>query len=82
MLGRITEDYRRIVTVEDGCTKGGLFGAVSEFITPLGLGNKVTALGIPDRFIGQGTQKELRAECGYDAEGIYRTLKAEMEKKF
>ena len=78
LLTGISEKFRRIVTIEDGCVKGGLFGAVSEFTASRGLDIKVTGLGIPDRFIGQGTQKELRAECGYDAEGIYRTLKASM----
>ena len=78
MLTGISEKVRRIVTIEDGCVKGGLFGAVSEFTASRGLDIKVTGLGIPDRFIGQGTQNELRAECGYDAEGIYRTLKASM----
>lgn len=29
-------------------------------------------LGIPDRFIGQGTQEQLRRICGFDLEGIYR----------
>ena len=31
-------------------------------------------LGIPDRFIGQGTQEQLRRICGFDLEGIYRTI--------
>ena len=76
MLGEVSGNFRQIVTVEDGCLKGGLYGAVSEYVAGRGLGITVTGLGIPDRFIGQGTQKELRAECGYDAEGIYRVLKS------
>ena len=76
LLGKAATEFSQIVTVEDGCLKGGLFGAVSEFVAGRGLDVKVTGLGIPDRFIGQGTQKELQAECGYDAEGIYATLKS------
>ncbi len=72
--------FRTIVTIEDGCMRGGLFSEVSEYIAGRGCGCRVHPLGIPDRFIGQGTQNELRAECGYDAEGIYNTLKEEMIK--
>lgn len=74
MLDEIVSASDTIVTVEDGCLKGGLHGAISEYVAERGLGIKVTGLGIPDRFIGQGTQQELRAECGYDTDGIYRTL--------
>ena len=80
ILGEAASNYRTIVTIEDGCIKGGLFGAVSEFVTERGLGCRVHPLGIPDRFVAQGTQNELRSECGYDAEGIYTTLKNEMFK--
>lgn len=80
ILGEAARNFGTVVTIEDGCTKGGLFGAVSEYIAERGLGNKVIPMGIPDRFIGQGTQKELRAECGYDSESIYSTLKKLMEE--
>ena len=80
ILGDAARNFGTVVTIEDGCTKGGLFGAVSEYIAERGLGNKVIPMGIPDRFIGQGTQKELRAECGYDSESIYSTLKKLMEE--
>jgi 1-deoxy-D-xylulose-5-phosphate synthase len=30
----------------------------------------IKRLGIPDRFIEQGTPEELYRECGFDAEGI------------
>mgnify|MGYP003460632695 CR=1 FL=1 len=34
----------------------------------------VTRLGIGDEFVEQGTVAELKAQCGYDAEGIYQEL--------
>ena len=80
ILDEAASNFHTIVTIEDGCIKGGLFGAVSEYVTERGLGCRVHPLGIPDRFVAQGTQNELRAECGYDAEGIYGTLKNEMLK--
>ena len=65
---------KRIVTLEDGARMGGLYSAVAEFIAARGLDCTLTGLGIPDRFIEQGTPAELYAECGYDADSVYRTL--------
>ena len=65
---------KRIVTLEDGARMGGLYSAVAEFIASRGLDCTLTGLGIPDRFIEQGTPAELYAECGYDADSVYRTL--------
>ncbi|MDE7069112.1 MAG: 1-deoxy-D-xylulose-5-phosphate synthase [Alistipes sp.] len=67
--------HRRIVTVEDGALRGGVGEAVSALFNRCGLTVSVTNLGIPDRFIEHGSLPELKALCGYDAEGIYRTLK-------
>ena len=62
--------YKAVVTVEDGTLKGGLFGAVAEYMESHGHGVRLAGLGIPDRFIDTGTQKEQRSECGIDKEGI------------
>ena len=80
MLEEISSEYKTVITIEDGCMKGGLFGEISEYIASRGLGIKVRALGIPDKFVSQGTQKELQAKCGYGQEGIYTAMKEEMEK--
>ena len=79
-LEEIFRKHRHIITIEDGCMKGGLFGAVSEFVAMHGTSVRVRPLGIPDRFIGQGSQKELREECGYDSKGILTVLEEEMSK--
>lgn len=65
---------RHIITVEDGSLKGGLYSEVCERAASSGSGAKVTGLGVPDRFIAQGTVGQQREECGIDAEGIYSTL--------
>ena len=65
---------RRIVTLEDGARLGGLYSAVAEFIASRDLDCTLIGLGIPDRFIEQGTPSELYAECGYDADSVYRAL--------
>lgn len=63
-----------IITVEDGSVSGGLYSAVSEYIATNLLNVKVVGLGVPDRFIEQGTVEELIGECGYDINGIYNTI--------
>ncbi|MBQ7575183.1 MAG: 1-deoxy-D-xylulose-5-phosphate synthase [Bacteroidales bacterium] len=66
----------RIITVEDGVTAGGLFGAVSEYVASHCGGQKpaVTGLGIGDRFVEQGKPEELYRECGYSESDILRAI--------
>ena len=70
LLRHIAEEYDSIVTIEDGTVLGGLFGAVSEYMAYHGYLIPIRPIGIPDRYISQGTQKELREECGLSSEHI------------
>lgn len=72
--------FDQIVTVEDGCVKGGLFGAVAEYMTEHGHKVAVAPLGMPDRFIGHDRQAAQRAACGIDMEGILAKVKFLAEK--
>lgn len=80
MLSEVAGRYRTIITVEDGCTAGGLHGAVTEYVASRERPVCVRAIGIPDRFIGQGTQTELRSICGLSENGIYSAICDEMRK--
>jgi len=68
--------YDAILTVEDGCLAGGLYGAVAE---ALGGRVPVFGLGIPDGFVGAASQKQQRADCGIDTEGIERKMREILE---
>ena len=68
---------KTIITVEDGTLNGGLGSAVSEFVASLGRGVKVISLGIPDKFVEQGTVEELISECGYNVDNIYNSIISE-----
>ena len=57
-----------------GVIKGGFGSAVLEFAADNGYSPEVKRMGIPDYFVEHGTQKELWHECGYDTEGIYKTI--------
>ena len=70
ILEEVCACSRGIVTVEDGSLKGGLFGAVSEWVAQRGLGITVQGIGIPDRFISQATQAQQRNDCGLSVSGI------------
>ena len=72
--------YDRIVTIEDGTVIGGLYGAVAEFVASKDTTKPVRAVGIPDRYISQGTQNELRSECGLTTDEIFKVFCEENEK--
>ena len=79
LLHDIFKKFNRIVTVEDGAITGGLGSAVIEFMADNGYTAKIKRLGIPDRFVEQGTLGELYEECGYDAGAIVAAVKSILE---
>jgi len=74
ILNEVFTKFDKIITIEDGTILGGLGSAVMEFASDNGFHKTIIhRLGIPDRFIEQGTPEELYHECGMDAEGIVKT---------
>jgi 1-deoxy-D-xylulose-5-phosphate synthase len=53
---------------------GGFGSAVLEFMVDQKYQAEVIRLGIPDEYIHHGTQEELWADCGFDAQSIVRTI--------
>ncbi len=80
IMQTVAESYARVITIEDGCIMGGLYGAVTEYISAGETPIPVRAVGIPDRYISQGTQEELKEECGLTSGEIYKVLTEEREK--
>ena len=78
---KAAERCGKIITVEDGTIVGGLFSTVSELVAKNSLNVKVKGLGIPDTFIEQGTIPQLKAECGFDKDGILKTILDESSKR-
>ncbi len=81
VLKYVGENFKTVVTVEDGCLPGGFGSAVLEWLNDNGYDIRVIRLGIPDSFIEHGTQQQLYADCGYDIENIYQTAKKYSPKK-
>ncbi len=75
ILDEVAAGFDQIITIEDGLIDGGFGSAVLEYFASRGIQKKVVRLGVPDRFVEQGTQKELYRECGFDAEGICQTVR-------
>jgi 1-deoxy-D-xylulose-5-phosphate synthase len=73
LLDIIFTQFDKIITLEDGSISGGFGSAVMEYMMEKGYRAKIKRLGIPDRFVEHGTQKELYHLCGYDTDAIVRT---------
>ena len=80
MMRTISGTYGKVITIEDGCIMGGLYGAVTEFISATETPIPVKAVGIPDRYISQGTQEELKEECRLTTDEIFAIFTEEKEK--
>jgi 1-deoxy-D-xylulose-5-phosphate synthase len=76
LLHMVFKKFKYVVTVEDGCVQGGMGSAVLEFMADHKYSANVVRLGIPDGIVEHGEQTELWAECGFDAEGIAKTVKS------
>lgn len=73
LLISIASRIKRIITVEENTLTGGFGSVVLEFLNDREIPNvKIRRLGIPDKFIPQGQQDELRKKYGLDEEGIYQ----------
>ncbi|MBP4134279.1 1-deoxy-D-xylulose-5-phosphate synthase [Gallibacterium anatis] len=80
-LAKIKDQYTLIVTLEENAIQGGAGSAVLETLAELG-GNRpqVLQLGLPDIFIPQGTQQEIRELLQLDANGIEQKINAQLAK--
>lgn len=74
-LDEIFANYNAVLTVEDGCLKGGLYGAVCEYAQACRAKTEIRGLGIPDEFILHASQSEQRHFCHLDKDGIEAELR-------
>lgn len=74
ILEEVAGRFRAVLTIEDGSLKGGLFGAVTEYMAEHGHLIPVHGKGIPDRFIAQGTLAEEWEDCGIDKDSLTKSI--------
>ncbi len=72
LLHCIGKKYDTIITVEDGCRKGGFGSAVVEFMADNDYRPRIRRVGVPDRFVEQGSVPEQYTDCGMDADSLFR----------
>ncbi len=75
-------DTRRIITVEEHNTLGGLGSAVADVIAASGKGCAFTKLGLPDVYSEVGYPEDLYAYYKLDADGITETIREIMKIEF
>ena len=79
ILKEVGEHFTHIITIEDGIRNGGLGTAVVEWMSDNGYSPTINRMGLPDRFIEQGTIGQLQQLCGLDTEAIKHTIKDNLQ---
>ena len=75
LLKTITAQHDILVTVEENAIQGGAGSAVNEWMMKQRLLKPVLNIGLPDRFIEQGTQEEIYHDLKLDSAGIEQQIK-------
>ena len=74
MLDEVLDYHSLIVTMEENVLSGGVGEHICRYVEMHSTGVRVIACGIPDKFIHQGSIKELLEETGLDAQSIYQKI--------
>lgn len=74
LLCEVGENFKTIITVEDGVRLGGMGSAVLEWMNDHHYHPDVIRLGLPDTFVEHGTVAQLRHIVGIDAQTIAQTI--------
>jgi len=70
-----------LLTVEENALHGGFGSAILELLESAGMSDvRTKRLGIPDRFVEHGSQRQLRSDLGLDASGIAAAAKTLLGK--
>ncbi len=73
ILHEVGQNYKQIITLEDGTIVGGLGSAVAEFMLENGYTPRIKRIGIPDRFISHGAVELQHKACKMDKASILET---------
>ncbi|NAW58658.1 MULTISPECIES: 1-deoxy-D-xylulose-5-phosphate synthase [unclassified Vibrio] len=79
LIRQLATDHDVLVTLEENAIAGGAGAGVLEFLMQEKRLKPVLNLGLPDKFIAQGTQEELHAELGLDAAGIEQAIQTYLD---
>lgn len=74
LLQEVGEQFKTIITVEDGSRDGGMGSAVLEWMADHDYTPRVIRLGIADNFVEHGTVEQLYEACGISKEAIKKVI--------
>ncbi|MCG8707137.1 1-deoxy-D-xylulose-5-phosphate synthase [Brenneria sp. 4F2] len=74
LILKVASRHNALVTLEENAIMGGAGSGVNELLMAKRIAVSVLNLGLPDRFVPQGGQEEIRADIGLDAAGIERSI--------
>ncbi|NUF27453.1 1-deoxy-D-xylulose-5-phosphate synthase [Gilliamella sp. ESL0254] len=70
VLLHISQTHNILVTIEENSIKGGAGSGVGEYLLSKKIKCHILNIGLPDKFISQGAQSEIRQELGLDHKHI------------
>lgn len=74
ILQEVGEQFKTIVTVEDGAREGGMGSAVLEWMADHGYTPRIIRLGLSDKFMEHGTVEQLYEACGINKDAIKKVI--------
>ncbi len=74
LLQEVGEQFKTIVTVEDGAREGGMGSAVLEWMADNGYTPRIIRLGLSDKFVEHGTVEQLYEACGINKDAIKKVI--------
>jgi 1-deoxy-D-xylulose-5-phosphate synthase len=80
LILRMANSHEVIVTIEENAIAGGAGSAVNEYLQSKKVLIPILNLGLPDRYIDQGSREELLEESQLDTQGILKDINAFLEK--
>ncbi len=80
LVRELAAGHALLVTVEENAVMGGAGSAVAEFLAAEGIVMPLLQLGLPDRYVEHAKPAQMLAECGLDAAGIERAVRARLQR--
>lgn len=74
LLQEVAEQFKTIITIEDGAKDGGMGSAVSEWMNDHNYSPHIIRLGLSDKFVEHGTVDELFEACGISKDAIKKFI--------
>ena len=78
LIRDLGSSHKLLVTLEENAISGGAGSAVLEVISEYDLKCQTLRLGLPDKFVEQGSQEQLRKKYGLDAASITKSIEKKL----